>query len=50
MIYCGNAGCDKSLMGARAAVAIGYTHVYRYQEGLQEWKDEGNALKTGDQP
>ena len=47
-IYCGNWACGKSLMGVRAAVKLGYTRVYRYQGGWQEWQDEGNALKPGE--
>lgn len=50
VIYCGNAACGKSLMGVKAAVKLGYRHVYRYQGGWQEWQDEGNALKPGLDP
>jgi rhodanese-related sulfurtransferase len=50
VIYCGNMACGKSLVGAQAAVAMGYKHVYRYQGGWQEWQDKGNPLTPGDQP
>lgn len=50
VIYCGNPACGKSLMGVKAAVKLGYRHVYRYQGGWQEWQDEGNALKPGLDP
>ncbi len=50
VIYCGDALCGKSLAGARAAVKMGYTHVYRYQGGQKEWMEKGNALTPGDQP
>lgn len=50
VIYCGNSTCGKSLVGANTAVALGYSNVFRYQGGWQEWQDEGNELKPGLEP
>jgi rhodanese-related sulfurtransferase len=50
VVYCGNITCGKSLAAARAAVAMGYSHVLRYQGGWQEWQDKGNSLKAGSEP
>lgn len=50
VIYCGNMACGKSLVGVKKAVELGYTKVFRYQGGWQEWQDEGNALKPGAEP
>lgn len=47
VIYCGNPVCGKSHVGAATAVQLGYTNVFRYPGGWQEWQDEGNALKPG---
>jgi len=50
VIYCGNPACGKSLVGVKKAVELGYTKVFRYQGGWQEWQDEGNALTPGTEP
>lgn len=50
VIYCGNAACGKSLSGVKAAVKMGYTNVFRYQGGQQDWMDKGNALTPGSEP
>ena len=50
VIYCGNMTCGKSLVGAKTALALGYTNVFRYQGGWQEWQDKGNVLKPGLDP
>jgi rhodanese-related sulfurtransferase len=50
VVYCGNPACGKSTVGAKVAVQLGYTNVFRYQGGWQEWQDEGNALKPGLDP
>jgi len=50
VIYCGNPACGKSVVGVQVAVELGYTNVFRYQGGWQEWQDEGNELKPGLDP
>ena len=50
VIYCGNPACGKSLVGVQVAAQLGYTNVFRYQGGWQEWQDEGNELKPGLEP
>ena len=50
VIYCGNPSCGKSTVGAKVAAQLGYTNVFRYQGGWQEWQDEGNDLKPGLEP
>jgi len=50
VIYCGNAACGLSHLGAKTAVALGYENVFRYRGGWQEWLDEGNALSPGLDP
>ncbi len=50
VIYCGNWSCGKSLTGAKAALALGFKKILRYQGGWQEWQDEGNALTPGPNP
>jgi len=50
VVYCGNWSCGKSLMGVKAAAALGYTNVFRYQGGWEEWIEEGNELTPGEDP
>lgn len=50
IVYCGSFTCGRSLDVAQAAVSLGYTNVYRYQGGYNEWKDEGNDIAEGSAP
>ncbi len=50
VIYCGNASCGLSHLGAKMAVALGYENVFRYRGGWKEWQDEGNELSPGPEP
>ncbi len=50
VIYCGDSMCGKSLVGVKAALELGYTNVFRYEGGWQEWQDKGNELKPGQAP
>lgn len=50
IIYCGNPACGKSLFGVKAAVALGYTNVFRYQGGQSDWLEHGEPTVLGPDP
>jgi rhodanese-related sulfurtransferase len=55
VFYCNGPNCTKTVKAAKAAVAIGYTNVVEYKEGLPGWakaglKTGGHALPTFDAP
>lgn len=47
VVYCSNAACQNSTQAARRLVELGYTDVYDYQQGKQDWIDAGLPTHTG---
>lgn len=46
-VFCSeSAQCGRSHNGAMWAVSLGYTHVYRYRQGIQGWMEAGNRTET----
>lgn len=45
IFYCNGPGCTKSLKGAKAALAAGYTNVREYNEGLPAWRSAGQRVE-----
>src|SRR5256885_2570573 len=45
IFYCNGPKCTKSQKGARAAMALGYTSVLEYNEGLPAWGKAGLRLE-----
>jgi rhodanese-related sulfurtransferase len=41
IVYCSSLACPASKSLADRLVAEGYTNVYKYPEGLQEWMRKG---------
>jgi len=41
VVYCCNPSCSASQLLVDRLTAEGYTDVYKYPEGLQEWKQQG---------
>lgn len=39
--YCGGPQCPASKQAADKLVSLGYTNVYAYEGGLQDWKEGG---------
>ncbi len=39
--YCSNAGCPNSERVARRLIALGYTNVRKYREGIEDWTEAG---------
>ena len=42
--YCGGPQCSDGAEAARKLVALGYTNVAVYREGLEGWKAAGNEI------
>ncbi|CAN5333640.1 hypothetical protein BH23ACT9_BH23ACT9_23380 [soil metagenome] len=47
VVYCSNAECQNSPQAARRLVELGYTDVYDYGAGKQDWIDAGLPTETG---
>lgn len=43
--YCANLKCPASRLLATRLVALGYTHVLEYPQGIEGWVGEGNPVK-----
>lgn len=46
-MYCSNAACQNSPQAARRLVELGYTDVYDYEQGKQDWIDADLPIETG---
>lgn len=44
--YCAGGKCTASMLAAKALADIGYTNVYAYEGGLEDWKAGGFAFET----
>ncbi|MER7505570.1 rhodanese-like domain-containing protein [Nonomuraea pusilla] len=44
--YCSNPACPNSEAVARRLVALGYTDVRTYREGIQDWVEAGLPVET----
>ncbi|MFF4417217.1 rhodanese-like domain-containing protein [Streptosporangium sp. NPDC001559] len=45
--YCSNPSCGNSEAVARRLTALGYTHVRKYREGIQDWAEAGLPIESG---
>ncbi len=50
IVYCANVPCRNSTIAARRLVVLGYTSVYEYEAGKQDWIEAGLAVETGPAP
>ncbi|MGH7201192.1 MAG: rhodanese-like domain-containing protein [Planctomycetaceae bacterium] len=41
IVYCKNESCEASPKAAKRMEALGYTHVFDYEAGKQDWKEAG---------
>jgi rhodanese-related sulfurtransferase len=46
VLYCNGQGCGKSKRTSEQLVALGYTHVRRYQLGITVWRALGQTVQT----
>jgi len=45
VVYCSNTACQNSVVASRALDRLGYTHVYEYVEGKQDWIEAGLPIE-----
>jgi rhodanese-related sulfurtransferase len=45
--YCSNPACPNSGRVADQLTGLGYTHVRKYREGIEDWVAAGRATDTG---
>lgn len=47
--YCSNAACPNSQRVADRLIALGYTNVRKYREGIEDWVAAGLPVESGSQ-
>lgn len=47
IVYCSNEACQNSTVAARRLAQLGYTNVYDYEAGKQDWIDAGLPTESG---
>jgi len=47
IVYCANGPCQNSGIAARRLTELGYTSVYDYELGKQDWVEGGLPTETG---
>lgn len=46
VVYCKDKGCDASEKAAKRIEVLGYSVVYDYEEGKDDWKDAGLPIAS----
>jgi len=46
--YCSNPACPNSQQVAERLIALGYTNVRKYREGIEDWVAAGLPVESGD--
>ncbi|MDQ3716939.1 MAG: rhodanese-like domain-containing protein [Actinomycetota bacterium] len=47
VVYCSNAECQNSAVASKRLARLGYTNVFEYEEGKQDWIDAGLPTESG---
>ncbi|WP_035841201.1 rhodanese-like domain-containing protein [Kitasatospora azatica] len=47
VVYCSNTACSNSGVAADRLIELGYTKVYKYAAGKEDWVEAGLATETG---
>ncbi len=47
VVYCSNLECQNSGIASRRLVQLGYTNVFDYEEGKQDWSGAGLPTESG---
>jgi rhodanese-related sulfurtransferase len=45
IVYCSNMACQNSVVASRRLAELGYSKVYEYVEGKQDWIDAGLPIE-----
>lgn len=46
VFYCGNRQCPASAKTAHSAAEAGYTNLYKYTDGIEDWQAKGLPVET----
>lgn len=46
-VYCSNLACQNSVIASRRLAQLGYTQVFEYEEGKQDWIEAGLPTESG---
>lgn len=47
VVYCANTACQNSAVAARRLTQLGYTNVFDYEDGKQDWIEAGLPTESG---
>lgn len=47
VVYCSNTACPNSTIATRRLLHLGYTRVFEYVEGKQDWIEAGYTVERG---
>lgn len=47
VVYCANTACQNSTIAARRLRQLGYTRVFDYEDGKQDWIEAGLPTESG---
>jgi rhodanese-related sulfurtransferase len=47
VVYCSNTACRNSTIASRTLDSLGYTNVFEYVEGKEDWIEAGLSLESG---
>ncbi len=47
VVYCANTACQNSAVVARRLTQLGYTNVFDYEDGKQDWIEAGLPTESG---
>lgn len=50
VVYCADAECTASDIAAEKLDSLGFTSVYDYHQGKEDWKEAGYPIVEGDSP
>ncbi len=46
-VYCSNLACQNSVIASRRLAQLGYTSVFEYEKGKQDWLEAGLPTESG---
>lgn len=50
IVYCSNTPCPNSTIASRQLAELGYTHVFEYEAGKEDWVEADLPIEQGPMP